>query len=90
MASLREPSLEFRNARSNDAAAGIIAVMETGKWVTREFIVERFMQAGYCESMAERKADALIALNTDIRHWSRWEKQGNAYRYQPEFLRLRP
>lgn len=72
---------EFRSPRAEKAAAGIITVMASGGWVTRAWIVNRFVEAGYCERLANRKADALIALNTDIRHPSRWEPRGDRFGY---------
>jgi hypothetical protein len=72
---------EFRTERANNAAAGIIAVMQTGKWVDRNSMLKRFREAGYDERMSERKVNALIALNTDIRHFSRWEKRGELFGY---------
>ena len=85
--------LHFRTERAANAVRGIFAVMDTGRFLTRAFFVQRFREAGYVQRMAEAKADALIAVNTDIRHWSRFDVrgtgEGTAYGWFPEQLRLR-
>jgi len=50
--------------------------MDCGKWFTQKQIVKRFIDGGYAEALATRYADALIAANTDIQHFSRWEIRG--------------
>lgn len=72
--------------RAKTAIAGIFAAMGSGAYFNRQEIVKRFADAGYCDRLAEKAADALIAANTDIRHWSRWEVWGTGdqltYSYQ--------
>lgn len=54
--------------------------MEMGAYFDRSNIVRRFRDGGYCEHLAERGADALIAANTDIQHHSRWTVWGTGDR----------
>jgi hypothetical protein len=80
---------EFRSKRANKAASGILSAMETGCFFPRSFFVHRFQEAGYCERLAALKADAFIAINTDIEHWSRFvcrnHPEGVAYGFQQTF-----
>lgn len=64
------------NPRSKTVISGIFAVLASGAYIDRPFIVRRFMEGGYAEHLANRKADALIAANTDIQHHSRWSIWG--------------
>lgn len=71
----------LRSPRAAKAAEGILKVTMSGAWITRAFMVNRFVEAGYCERLANDKADALIAINTDIVHPSRWEARGDLFGY---------
>lgn len=62
--------------RAKTVIAGIFAAMESGAYFDRAKIVRRFVDGGYAEHLAIRKADALIAANTDIQHHSRWSIWG--------------
>ncbi len=55
---------------------GKIKIKIVDKWFTQKQIVQRFIDGGYAEALATRYADALIAANTDIQHFSRWEIRG--------------
>jgi len=65
--------------RAKAVIAGIFTAMDMGAWFTRAMIVQRFIDAGYAEHLAVRRADALIAANTDIAHYSRWVVRGTSY-----------
>lgn len=78
--------------RFNRCAAGIFAVMHTGRLVDRPFIVNRFLEAGYVPRLAERNADRLIALNTNGRplHVGGWDTFGTrdeSYGLCPDYIR---
>ena len=62
--------------RAKQVITGIFAVLASGGYIDRAFIVRRFIEGGYAEHLAARYADALIAANTDIRHHSRWSIWG--------------
>lgn len=66
--------------RAQKAIAGIFAVLDSGAFIDRAFIVRRFAEAGYAAHLAERNADRLIAANTDIQHHSRWSVWGTGDR----------
>ncbi len=66
--------------RSKTVIAGIFAAMQTGAFFNRDMIIRRFIDGGYVERLAIRKADALIAANTDIQHHSRWSVWGTGDR----------
>ncbi|MGB0873645.1 MAG: hypothetical protein ACPGSE_00180 [Synechococcus sp.] len=66
--------------RARKAALGIMAVLDSGAFIDRAFIVRRFAEAGYAPHLAERHADSLIAANTDIQHHSRWSVWGTGDR----------
>ena len=66
--------------RAQKAIAGIFAVLDSGAFIDRAFIVRRFAEAGYAAHLAERNADRLIAANTDIQHHSRWTIWGTGDR----------
>jgi len=68
--------MNFTRPRAKRVIQGIFTAMDCGKWFTRKQIVQRFMDGGYAEALATRYADALIAANTDIQHFSRWEIRG--------------
>jgi hypothetical protein len=58
--------------RVKGVVTGIFAVLASGAYIDRAFIVRRFIEGGYAEHLAARYADTLIAVNTDIQHFSRW------------------
>ena len=62
--------------RAKTAITGIFALLATGAYINRALIIARFVDAGYADALAERYADALIAANTDIQHFSRWSVWG--------------
>jgi hypothetical protein len=62
--------------RAKAVVTGIFAVLASGGYIDRAFIVRRFMEGGYVEHLANRYADTLIARNTDIVHHSRWRVWG--------------
>ena len=62
--------------RAKAVIGNIFAAMETGAYFNREQIVKRFVDGGYCQRLAEKGAEALIAANTDIAHFSRWVVRG--------------
>ena len=66
----------FDRPRAKAAIAGIFAVLSSGGCIDRAFIVRRFIEGGYAEHLAIRYAETLIALNTDINHFSRWRIWG--------------
>ena len=68
------------SARANTVIAGIFAVLDTGAFIDRAFIVNRFIEGGFAAHLAERNADKLIAANTDIQHPSRWSVWGTGDR----------
>ena len=68
--------MNFERPRAKRVIQGIFAAMDCGKWFTQKQIVQRFIDGGYAEALATRYADALIAANTDIQHFSRWEIRG--------------
>ena len=68
--------MNFERPSAKRVIQGIFAAMDYGKWFTQEQIVQRFINGGYAEALATRYADALIAANTDIQHFSRWEIRG--------------
>jgi len=68
--------MNLNSARAKTVIAGIFIAMETGAYFNRAMIVRRFRDGGYCDSLAERGADALIAANTDIQHHNRWSVWG--------------
>ena len=68
--------MNFERPRAKRVIKGIFTAMDCGKWLTQKQIVQRFIDGGYAEALATRYADALIAANTDIQHFSRWEIRG--------------
>jgi hypothetical protein len=66
----------FDRPRAKAVVAGIFAALASGAYINRAFVIRRFTDAGYVLSLAERYADALIARNTDIDHFSRWSIWG--------------
>ena len=62
--------------RARKVIEGINAVLNSGAFINREFIVNRFIDANFVPAFAERQADKLIAQNTDIDHFSRWQIWG--------------
>jgi hypothetical protein len=68
--------MNLNTSRAKQVIAGIFTAMEMGAYLDRAKIVRRFRDGGYCDRLAERAADALIAANTDIQHWSRWSVWG--------------
>ena len=64
------------SARANTVITGIFAVLDSGAFIDRAFIVNRFIEGGFAAHLAERNADKLIAANTDIQHPSRWSIWG--------------
>ena len=68
--------MNFTRPRAKKVIQGIITAMDCGKWFTQKQIIQRFIDGGYAEELATRYADALIAANTDINHFSRWEIRG--------------
>lgn len=89
---LSRARLYLSKPKAEKAVRGIFAVMDTGRFLSREFFVQRFREAGYVQRLAEQRADWLIALNTDIDHWSRFRVKGTqgkeTYGWHPEKLRL--
>jgi len=71
--------------RAKAVTTGIFAVLASGGYIDRAFIVRRFKEGGYCERLAERYADTLIACNTDIQHHSRWSIWGTGDRITYSF-----
>jgi len=72
--------MNLDSPRAKKAITGIFAVLASGAFIDRAFIVRRFSEAGYAERLAERYTDALIAANTDIQHHSRWTIWGTGDR----------
>jgi hypothetical protein len=72
--------IAFDRPRAKTVVAGIFAVLASGAYINRAFIVRRFAEAGYADHLAARYADALIARNTDIEHFSRWKVWGTGDR----------
>ena len=68
--------IAFDRPRAKLVISGIFAVLTSGAYIDRAFIVRRFIEGGYVERLAIRYADALIARNTDIQHHSRWSVWG--------------
>jgi hypothetical protein len=66
----------FDRPRAKAVVTGIFAVLASGAYIDRAFIVRRFIEGGYAEHLAIRYADTLIARNTDIQHSSRWSIWG--------------
>ena len=73
--------------RAKTVIQGIFAAMESGTWLTRAQLIQRFIDGGYAEHLAVHRADALIAANTDIDHHSRWVTSGTGkhltYTFKP-------
>ena len=83
----------FSSPTATKVIRGIATCLSTGRAIDRAFIVRRFAEGGYADHLAERYADRLIAANTDIKHWSRWEVYGTipgkeTYRLTPTFLKM--
>ena len=81
----REPhpnprTMNLDTTRAKTVIRGIFAVLDSGAYIDRAFIVRRFIEGGYSERLAERGATALIAANTDIQHFSRWKIWGTGDR----------
>ena len=72
--------MNLNSTRAKTVISGIFAVLDSGAYIDRAFIVRRFIEGGYCERLAERGATALIAANTDIQHHSRWNIWGTGDR----------
>ncbi len=76
----RQPAMinptSFDRPRAKTVVTGIFAVLASGAYIDRPFIVRRFIEGGYAEQLATRYADTLIAVNTDIQHNSRWATWG--------------
>lgn len=68
--------IAFDRPRAKLVVSGIFAVLASGGYIDRAFIVRRFIEGGYVERLAVRYADALISRNTDIQHHSRWSVWG--------------
>ena len=68
--------IAFESPRAKLVVSGIFAVLASGGYIDRAFIVRRFIEGGYVERLAVRYADALISRNTDIQHHSRWSVWG--------------
>ena len=68
--------MNFTRPRAKKIIQGIFTAMDSGKWFTQKQIIQRFINGGYANQLAARYADALIAANTDINHFSRWEVRG--------------
>lgn len=89
---LNRARLYLSKPKAEQAVRGIFAVMDTGRFLSRDFFVQRFLEAGYVQRLAEQRADWLIALNTDINHWSRFRVVGTqgkeTYGWHPEKLRI--
>jgi len=68
--------MNFERPRAKRVIQGIFTAMDCGKWFTQEQITQRFIDGGYGGELATRYADALIAANTDINHFSRWQVEG--------------
>lgn len=49
--------------RYHTCAAGILTVLQSGGFQRRSFFVQRFLDAGYVQHLAERHADRFIAQN---------------------------
>ena len=62
--------------RAKTVITGIFAVLASGGYIDRPFIIRRFVEGGYAEHLAIRYTDTLIARNTDIQHHSRWSIWG--------------
>lgn len=75
----------FDRPRAKAVVAGIFAVLASGAYIDRDFVVRRFAEAGYADHVAVRYADTLIALNTDIEHSSRWSIWGTGDRVTYSF-----
>ncbi len=75
----------FDRPRAKAVITGIFAVLASGGYIDRAFIVRRFMEGGYAEHLANRHADALIATNTDIAHHSCWQVWGTGDRVTYSF-----
>ncbi len=75
----------FDRPRAKAVITGIFAVLASGGYIDRAFIVRRFVEGGYAEHLANRHADALIASNTDIAHHSRWQVWGTGDRVTYSF-----
>jgi hypothetical protein len=73
--------MNYSYPRAKQAATGVIAAMQTGAWMTKPMIAKRFVDAGYCARIAANYADDMVAKNTDIQHFSRWEQRGEAFGY---------
>jgi hypothetical protein len=80
--------MNLDSPRAKSAIVGIFTAMESGAYFNRVGIVGRFKDVGYCERLSEKAADALIAANTDIHHWSRWKVWGTGD--QPTYSFPRP
>lgn len=76
----RQPAMinptAFDRPRASIVVSGIFAVLSSGAFIDRAFIVRRFIEGGYAEQLAARYADGLIAANTDVQHFSRWSTWG--------------
>jgi hypothetical protein len=72
--------MNLNSPRAKTVIAGIFAVLDSGAYIDRAFITRRFIEGGYCERLALRYTDALIAANTDIPHHSRWSIWGTGDR----------
>ena len=72
-------SNELHKTKSKKVIQGIFTAMDCGKWFTKQDITLRFINGGYGGELATRYADALIAANTDINHFSRWEVRGTKW-----------
>lgn len=72
--------MNLNTPRAKAVISGIFAVLASGAYIDRAFIVSRFIEGGYCERLAGRGATALIAANTDIQHHSRWVVWGTGDR----------
>ena len=68
--------MNFTRPRAKKVIQGIFTAMNCGKWFTKQDITLRFINGGYGGELATRYADALIAANTGINHFSRWEVRG--------------
>jgi hypothetical protein len=77
--------MNLNSARAVTVISGIFAVLASGAYIDRAFIVRRFIEGGYSERLAERGASALIAANTDIQHHSRWTVWGTGDRLTYSF-----
>jgi len=75
----------FSRPRAKTVVTGIFAVLASGAYIDRAFIVRRFAEAGYADHLAARYADTMIAINTDIVHFSRWSIWGTGDRVTYSF-----